>query len=68
LKTKYAFRVGGLLYPQGTPVRRATLEEARAVWPNIEYKPDSDVLAVWFPDRQTPTLVKRAEVVLNAPA
>ena len=61
--TKYAHRVGGLLYPQGTPVRLATLEEVKRVWPGIERKPDSNMIAVWFPDRDTPTLVKKTEII-----
>jgi hypothetical protein len=61
LITKYPIKVGQTLFPKGTEIRQATLEEMQRVWPGITYK-ESDSIGVWFPLMAVPTIVHRSQI------
>ena len=57
-------KIANTLYPKDTPVKRATLEDVRKVWPAMMPKDDSNQIAVWFPDMPWPTIVEKSQIVL----
>jgi len=65
LTTKYPIKVAHKLYPAGTQLRQATLEEMQQIWPGITVKPASVAVGVWFPQMTVPTIVHRSQLELS---
>jgi hypothetical protein len=57
-------KVAGRLYAKGTPVAAATLAEVRKIWPAVMPNPESNQVAVVFPDMPWPTIVEKSQVEL----
>jgi hypothetical protein len=62
MKTKYAIKVANTLFPKGTLLRPANLEEMRRIWPAIAPEPDSAQVGVWFPGVANPTIVEKSQL------
>ena len=66
MTTRYAIRVGDTLYPPGTQVRLATIDEMRQEWPGISRNDQSLSVGVWFPGNEHPTIVHTSQVFENS--
>ena len=62
MRTRYPIKVKDRLYPAGTPVRQATLEEMKTIWPFIVIKPGSPQYGVWFPEMPWPTILHASQI------
>jgi hypothetical protein len=54
---RYPIKVEGTVFPAGTVVRKATLEEMRKVWRGIQAKEGSQQVGIWLPGRECPMVV-----------
>ena len=62
MTTKYPIKVGQKLYPAGTEVHSATLDEMQCIWPGIQMRLDSPQAGVWFPGMEVPTIVHTSQL------
>ncbi len=65
IKLRYPCRLGSTLYPAGTEVKSASVQQMGQVWPNIDVKPGSPLTGVWFPDQAKPTIVTVKQLVIQ---
>ena len=62
ITVKYPIKVAGLLYPKGSRVRLATLEDMREIWPGIAPERGSNQIGVWFDGLALPTIVEKSQL------
>ena len=62
ITVKYAIKIAGLLYPKGSRVRLATLQEMRKIWPAVAPERDSKQVGVWFDGLALPTIVEKSQL------
>jgi hypothetical protein len=62
ITTRYPIKVAGELFPKGSWLRLATLDEVRKIWPAIAPEKDSKQVAVIFPGRSMPTIVEKSQI------
>lgn len=62
MKTKYAIKVANTLFPKGTRLRLANLEDMRKLWPAIAPEEGSSQVGVWFPGMDLPTIIHRTHI------
>jgi len=66
-KLKYGCKLGKVFYPSGTEVEVCDSDDSRvlSMFPNIKSHPDSDQVAIIFPNRNTPTIHSKDHVILR---
>jgi hypothetical protein len=62
MKTRYPVKLCEVLFPEGTEVRPATLEEMQTLWPGIRMRKGSPQVGVWFPGLPVPTVIHTSQL------
>lgn len=62
MKTKYPMKIANTLFPKGTVLRPANLEEMQRIWPAIAPDEESRQVGVWFPGLGNPTIVEKSQI------
>lgn len=62
MKTKFPIKLKDTLFPAGTEVRLATLQEMQAVWSEITVRKGSPQVGVWFPGIPVPTIIHNSQL------
>jgi hypothetical protein len=64
---RHPSKIGQKLWPAGTVVRQATLDEARQVWPNMRDELASTYAAVWVAGMPHPTIMSVGQLMPVTP-
>lgn len=63
MKLAYPLKLGNTLFEKYTELKGATVEDVKSIFPNIKENAESNLIAVWFPGIEHPTIIHKHQVL-----